>query len=160
MVTLFETALLCALFFAFCFLGTGTDEKNLKSFRTYPNEVQNRIKAVPEYRGKFKEIGKTAIFLSNTLLFIVVMLVFGFFIRQKDFWHNFLCLSVMGQGLNLFDLLIIDLLWWRNTKRIRLTRIPEKEPYQDPKKHIGSFRRGVIMYIIVALIDGALLTLI
>ncbi len=34
---------------------------------------------------------------------------------------------------------LIDLLWWRNTKRIRFLKIPQKELYQNPKKHISVF---------------------
>ena len=68
-------------------------------------------------------------------------------------------LLVIGQGLNFFDLLIIDLLWWRNTKRIRFTKIQEKKLYQNPTKHIEAFSRALIMYLLIALIDGYLLTL-
>lgn len=61
--------------------------------------------------------------------------------------------------MNFFDLLIIDLLWWRNTKRIRFTKIQEKKLYQNPTKHIEAFGRALIMYSLIALIDGYFLTL-
>ena len=51
------------------------------------------------------------------------------------------------------------LLWWRNTKRIRFTKIQEKKLYQNPTKHIEAFSRALIMYLLIALIDGYLLTL-
>lgn len=35
-----EGMLLCSLFWAFCWLGTGSDEKNIRNFSTYPDEVQ------------------------------------------------------------------------------------------------------------------------
>ena len=38
------------------------------------------------------------------------------------FWY----FLAFGEGLGLFDLLVIDLLWWRNTKRIRFSFLPEK----------------------------------
>lgn len=159
MIVIIETIILCIVFFLLCYLGTGTDEKNLKSYSSYPDEVQSRIKNIAEYQGRFKENNKTAAFASNFLLFLCLLFIFGLFIREKSFWHNFLALSVMGQGLNLFDLFIIDLLWWRNTKRIRFTKIPEKELYQNPIKHIEAFGRALIMYLLVALIDGYILTL-
>lgn len=90
---------------------------------------------------------------------LVVLFVLGLFIQEKNFWHNFLALSVIGQGLNFFDLFAIDLLWWRNTKRIRFTKIPEKELYRNPRKHVESFGRAFVMYVIIALADGFLLTL-
>ena len=160
MITIFETIIICIVFFLLCYLGTGTDEKNLRSYSSYPDKVQDGIKNIAEYQGHFKENNNKAVtFLSNFLLFLVVLFVFGLIIRSKNLWDNFLALSVMGQGLNFFDLFVIDLLWWRNTKRIRFTKIPEKELYQNPRKHIEAFGRAFVMYAIVALVDGFLLTL-
>lgn len=119
MIVIIETIILCIVFFLLCYLGTGTDEKNLKSYSSYPDQVQSCIKDIAEYQGRFKEINKVVAFVSNFLLFLCLLFILGLFIREKNYWHNFLALNVIGQGLNLFDLLIIDLLWWRNTKRIR-----------------------------------------
>lgn len=159
MLTAMETAVLCIIFFVICYCGTGTDDKNLRSFSSYPDKVQNRIREISAYQGKFKESSKPAAFLSNFILFLIVLFLFGIPVRENDFWHNFICLSIMGQGLNLFDLLVIDLLWWRNSKRIRFTKIPEKELYHNPKKHILAFGRALMMYLLVALADGYFLTL-
>ena len=38
-----EGMLLCSLFWAFCWLGTGSDEKNIRNFSTYPDEVQKIV---------------------------------------------------------------------------------------------------------------------
>lgn len=57
--------------------------------------------------------------------------------------------------LVLLDLVIIDLLWWRNTRRIRFSFLLEKTPYQDPGKHIGSFLRGIPLFAVVAVISAA-----
>ena len=159
MIIAIETAALCIVFFVTCYLETGTDDKNLKSYSSYPDEVQNRIKSIAEYQGKFKESNPAVAFLSNFILFLLILFVLGIFIKENSFWHNFICLSIIGQGLNLFDLLVIDLLWWRNSKRIRFTQIPEKELYRNPKKHIQSFTRALVMYLLVALLDGYILTL-
>lgn len=159
MTVAIETVFLCIIFFLICFWGTGTDDKNLKNYSSYPDEVQNRIKSTAEYQGRFKEGNKVMTFISNFLLFLILLFILGVFIKGNSFGHNFLYLSIIGQGLNIFDLLIIDLLWWRNTKRIRFVKIPEKELYQDPKKHIETFVRAFIMYLFIALIDGYVLTL-
>ena len=159
MIVIIETVILCIAFFLICFAGTGTDGKNLRNYSTYPDEVKNRIKSIAEYQGKFKESNKAITFLANFLLFLFVLFILGLFIKEKSFLHNFSCLSIIGQGLNLFDLFVIDLLWWRNTKRIRFIKIPEREWYQNPKKHIEAFARAFLMYLFIALIDGYLLTL-
>lgn len=154
-----EIIILCTIFFTICFLGTGSDEKNLKSYTSYPDEVQKRIRELDEYQGKFREANKLITWLTNLVVFLVLFIIFGFFIREKDFMQNFINLLILGQALNIFDLIVIDLLWWRNTKRIRLSKVPEKALYQNPKKHIQAFLRAIPMYIIVAAVDGYLLTL-
>ena len=47
------------LYWGVCFLGTGTDKKNLMGLRSYPEEVQNRVrsdhqlgKAVPKRKSR------------------------------------------------------------------------------------------------------------
>lgn len=157
MVVAIETVGLCLFFFILCFLGTGTDDKNLKSFSSYPDEVQTLIRNNEDYRAKVKTTNKCVAFLLNFLIFLVILFIFGIAIRKPNFLHNFICLSIIGQGLNLFDLLVIDLIWWRRTKRIRFTKMPEKNLYQNPRKHIESFLRAFVMYLLIAAIDGYLL---
>ena len=156
---LIETVILCSAFFGLCFLGTGTDKKNLRNYMSYPDEVQKRIKEIEEYQGKYKETGSFVVWIANFLLFTILFLLLGIVIRQTSFKHNFISLLILGETLNVFDLIVIDLLWWRNTKRIRLSKIPQKELYQNPKKHIEAFLRALILYFFVAMIDGYLLTL-
>lgn len=154
-----ELLILCLVFFILCYLGTGTDEKNLKNYMSYPDEVQGEIKEIQEYQGKYKQPSKTSTFMANFIIFTILFLVLGLKIRQTSFVQNFIALLFLGQVLNIFDLVVIDLLWWRNTKRIRLTKIPEKAPYQNPKKHVESFLRAMVMYFLIALVDGYILTL-
>lgn len=156
---LIESVILCSAFFGLCFLGTGTDEKNLRNYMSYPDEVQKRIKEIEEYQGKYKETGSFVVWIANFLLFTILFLLLGIVIRQTSFKHNFISLLILGETLNVFDLIVIDLLWWRNTKRIRLSKIPQKELYQNPKKHIEAFLRVLILYFFIAMIDGYLLTL-
>ncbi len=154
-----ETAVLCAILFILCIFRTGTDAKNLQNYSSYPDTVQSRIRTIPEYEHQFKEQNPFLTFTANFLLFLVILFVFGIFIRQNNFAQNFLSLLILGQTLNVFDLIVIDLLWWRHTPRIRFSKLPQPALYQDPRKHISAFTRAFIMFCAIALIDGYLLTL-
>ena len=70
------------------------------------------------------------------------------------FWY----FLAFGEGLGLFDLLVIDLLWWRSTKRIRFSFLPEKKYYQNPKKHIESFWRGIPLFAAAAALAALIVT--
>ena len=151
-----ECIIICVIMWTVCFLLTGNDYKNLSGLRSYSIEVQDIIKKNKKYKDKIKPINMSKVFISNLVTFSIILFMFGLFIKTE----NFINVLILGEVLNLFDLVVIDLLWWRNTKRIRFSDIPEKEKYQDPKQHIGSFKRKIIMYLIIAVIDGIILTVI
>lgn len=160
MMLIIECVIICLIMWLICFLSTGTDEKNLVGLRSYPVEIQEIIRNNEKYKNKIKQTNMTKVFITNLIMFVIVLFIFGIFIKTDNFQTNFINILILGEVLNLFDLVIIDLIWWRNTKRIRFKDIPEKEIYQNPKQHIDSFLRGIIMYLLVAIIDGIILTII
>ena len=150
------------LYWGICFLCTGTDKKNLAGLRSYPSEVQARVREkLPNVAPKEKSI--PSILLGNLVLFTVVFSVIGLIFKNvlafdsylSAFWY----FLILGEGLGLFDLLVIDLLWWRNTKRIRFSFLPEKEIYQNPQKHIGSFVRGIPLFAVIAALSALIVWL-
>lgn len=61
-----------------CFLCTGTDKKNLAGLRSYPDEVQARVRREPQLAGSIpKAKSMPAILLSNLLLFTAVFSILG-----------------------------------------------------------------------------------
>lgn len=152
------------LYWFICYINTGTDKKNLVGLRSYPDSVQRVVRA---RRDLGKEIPPeksiATIFLSNLMMFTVVFSLLGLLLKDTlgltDFLTAFWFFLVLGEGLGVFDLLIIDMLWWRNTKRVRFSFLPDKEHYRDPTKHIASFWRGIPLFAAVAALSAALVTL-
>lgn len=140
------------LFFLMCYLGTGTTKKNMKSFHSYPEAIQEKIRENEKLSGMIpKKSSYMASFISNYVLFTVVFSVVGLLLRIDGFWNNLWYFLIMGIGLNLFDLLVIDMLWWCNTKRIRFEELgADAEEYKNPKKHFMAFLRGIPVFICVA----------
>ena len=150
------------LYWGICFVCTGTDKKNLAGLRSYPDEVQAVVRArLGDEAPKDKSI--PSILLGNLLLFTAVFSIVGIALKGllsfdgylSAFWYFLL----LGEGLGLFDLVVIDLLWWRNTQRTRFSFLPNKAAYQDPSKHIGSFVRGIPLFAVVAALSAAVVTL-
>lgn len=158
------TALLFWIFYWLCcFLATGSDKKNLAGLRSYPDAVQQVVREHPVLgRVAPQEKSIVSILLGNLLLFTLVFSVLGLalkkFLGLNVFWTAFWFFLALGEGLGLFDLVIIDLLWWRNTKRIRFSFLPDKKQYQDPAKHLGSFWRGTPLFAVVAVLSAAIVT--
>lgn len=164
--TIILTIILCFVFWGCCYLSTGGDDKNSKAYATYPDKVQAYVRNDPRLKKQIEKenllvsANPVRTFLANAVLFLAVLFLLGIFVRTDSFAVNLLRLTIMGQGLNLFDYLVIDLLWWRNTKRIRFTGTEDQpELYRDPQKHTASFVKGILMFFLVALADGGLLTL-
>ncbi len=150
------------LYWGICFLGTGTDKKNLTGLRSYPDKVQlivrERLSGAPKEKSIFSILLSNLLFF--TLLFSVIGLVFKNILAFNGFLSAFWYFLILGEGLGLFDLLVIDILWWRNTKRIRFSFLPDKALYQDPGKHIGSFVRGIPLFAAIAALSAGIVTLI
>lgn len=148
-----------SLFFLMCYLGTGTTEKNMKSFYSYPDRIQEKIQANEKLSTMIpKKSTYVASFLSNYVLFTVVFFVVGFWLHIDGLWNNILYFLIVGIGLNLFDLLIIDILWWSNTKRTKFEELDaDASEYKNPQKHVMAFGRGIPVFICVAITVGLLL---
>ena len=151
------------LYWFICFLCTGTDRKNLAGLRSYPDAVQKAVREHPVLgKAAPQEKSTAAILLSNLLLFTVVFSVLGLALKSVLGLNNYLSafwyFLAFGEGLGLFDLLVIDLLWWRSTKRIRFSFLPEKKYHQDPKKHIESFLHGMPLFAAIAALTALIVT--
>mgnify|MGYP004595910339 CR=1 FL=1 len=154
----------CIVFWLFywgvCVLCTGGDRTNLLGLRSYPEAVRQRAELSP-YLPKQKSL--PSILLSNLLLFTVVFSVLGLVFQNAlgltGYRAAFFYFLALGEGLGLFDLVVIDLLWWRNTKRIRFSFLPEKAPYQNPKEHVASFLRGIPLFAATAACAAGIITL-
>lgn len=156
-----ELIILCLIFWGICFLNTGSDEKNIKSFASYPDEVQKIVKENPDLQQKIKLTSPVVSFTSNIIVFGIILFIFGLFLKKPSFKTNFVSLLILGQALNVFDFLVIDMLWWRHSKRIRFEGTKDRaELYSNPKKHFVSFLKGIALFLIIAVIDGLILSLI
>lgn len=153
-----ETIILSSLFWGICYINTGNDEKNIKCYSSYPDEIQHMLKNNSKLSSKIKTSSPLLSFVSNILIYGVVLFLFGLMIRQDGFKSNFINMLILGQILNAFDFFIIDLVWWRNSKRIRFSEI-ENDPvlYHSSKKHFISFLKGVVLFFLTAMIDGFIL---
>lgn len=79
-----------------CYFGAGNDEKNIKSFSAYPDEVRRIVCYKPETMGKSKSVFPVASFFNNLLLFTVMQLLLELSVKRKGFSENFLNLLLLG----------------------------------------------------------------
>lgn len=147
----------CLLMFYLAYKNSGSDAKNMINFKHYSAEVQKAIRKDDDLK-KIAPDDKSVLTLliSNLIINLILFGFFGFIFKKQltftGYMDAFIFFLVAGELVNLFDLLVIRLLWWPNTKRIRFSILPKKEYYQDRKKHINGFLMNIPVYIVVALL--------
>lgn len=148
------------LFFIMCYINTGTDKKNINSYYSYPDIIQEKINENSELKALIpKEKNYVQSFISNFVVFFVVFMSAGFIVKCFDFKSAFIYLLIMGEGLNLFDFLVIDCCWFVRAKRTRFNYIGNPEMYIGYKKHFISFLKAIPIFVAVAFIGAAVLSL-
>ena len=160
MLVLLAILILCGLLSLIAYFGTGSDEKNLRSFGSYPKKVQERIRKNHALDGKYREPNLVVSLLSNFIVFSIVLFLLGLMVKTDSYFINFLYLFFIGQIGNVFDLCVLDMLWWRNSKRVRVSGTEDMhKEYQDLTPHLHAFYRALVMFTVIAAVDGALLLL-
>lgn len=70
LLKIFISVAFCFFYWFCCFLGTGTDRKNMAKLRSYPNAVQAAVREHPRLgKAAPKEKSTLSILLGNLLLF-------------------------------------------------------------------------------------------
>lgn len=169
--------ILYVLYFLMCYLGTGTEKKNMRStnFCSYPETIQDQIRADARLKRMVPARRNAVVsFLSNLILFTAVFVLIGLILHVGSFAGSgngtaeacsllgssgraFLYFLFLGEGLNLFDLVVIDLIWWRHSPRVSIEGIGRAEDYLDPSKHVRSFLRAIPMFALAAVLAARIL---
>lgn len=159
MIFIIESLVLCTLF-SLIILKLMKDPIKIMS---YPPAIRRRVESLPQYQGIIHQEKKEH--LEKKLLslpIIVLMLAFGCWIAgaktfKEAFFHGFgLFLMV-----NLWDLVVLDWLWFCRSKRVRLagTEDMDKE-YSDPWFHLRGFFKGTAIGTVVSLLSAGLIGLV
>lgn len=58
----------------------------------------------------------------------------------------------------MFDLVVVDIMWWSNTKRTRFKELDANaSEYKNPYKLVRAFGRGIPVFVCIAITFGLLL---
>lgn len=146
------------LFFMVCYMATGDDKKNIKNFYVYSDEIQTLLKEDESLKEFIpKKPSKIISFIVNLIIFTSIFIIVGIILKISNLKESFIYFFILGESLNLFDLIFIDMFWWRKTKRIRFTKIQEDKKYKEIKYHMIAFKNGIILFLLVAIFSSIIL---
>lgn len=156
MLLAIECIIANALLTAFVFIGTKDDKTKLKGFYYYPKEIQERIRTIPEHIKHIpKESAQTINFVVSFAIFLVIFSVCNYINGTVSFINTFTNSVILGVVMNLYDLVILDIIWFPNSIRARVTGTEDmSKEYRNYKGHVKAFLRGIIMTFAGAFIVG------
>ncbi len=153
MILLFECLVICILFSLGIMIPLY--KNSVGQIMSYPKKIRERVESLPEYKDSIKKTKTTHLTIKIVSLFVfaLVLCIVAYLSGAKTPFEVFRHVSIIFFVVNLYDLVIMDLLIFRNVKAFRIpgTEDMDKE-YKECFHHIRGFFIGVFLGLIVALL--------
>lgn len=129
---------------------------------SYPTAIRKRVESLPEYKDSIKTEEKNHIIkkISGLFLFAIILAVVSYLSGattfKAAFYHTFILLFIV----NMYDLLILDLILFCNNKKVIIKGTEDMiKEYKSPKHHIKGTIIGTCFGGLVGVMAGLLITL-
>ncbi len=160
MVFLIESIVLCGLFTLAVPLKLMKDP--IKGIMSYPPAIRKRVESLPQYQGTIRQeerahIGKK---LLTVPLAAVLLAAASWLGGARDFVSALLYVFGLFTVVNLYDLNVLDWLWFCRSQRVRLPGTEDMvKEYRDPWFHLRGFFKGCAIGAVISAISAGLLWL-
>ena len=155
MILLLECVIFSVLFSLMIFIPLYKNP--IGQIMSYPVEIRRRVESLPQYKDciKVKKKKHLLIKIISIFAFALILCVVAYFSGAKTTFEVFKHVFVVFFFVNIYDLLVMDLLIFRNVKRFRIpgTEDMDKE-YKNPAHHIVGAFIGTVLAIIVATLSA------
>ena len=157
MIIIIESIVLCLIFTLMVFV---MSRDPIKTLYNYPPKIQERVKSLKEYEGKIPtdnnkiiaKIGASIIFL------IIICLVLKHINGLDTFLESFLCGFLLWTIVNLYDLVVLDIIWFCHDKYFILKGTEDMiGEYHNYLFHIKGFFIGEGLALIICLLAGIII---
>ncbi len=156
-----ECVIVCALFTVVNI--TYLLKNPLAWFYDYPEEVQARMRTLPQYSDKIplKKDSNLKKKLPAGILFLIILSAIVWFSGVRNFTMGVLYTFSLSMVVNLYDALILDTCYFCHSKRVRFPGTEDMvKEYKNPRKHWIGFAKGTALGIVLALLVGCVILLI
>ena len=154
MILVIESVVLCLLFTGMVYL---MSRDPVKTLYNYPPAIQARVKSLPEYQSKIPtQKNKLAAKIGASVLFVgVLALVLRYVNGYTAFWQAFSCGFLLWTIVNLWDLVVLDILWFCHDPQFVLPGTEDMvDDYRDYRFHAKGFCIGEGLALIVCALAG------
>jgi hypothetical protein len=160
MIVIIEGIVLCGLF---TLLIIPPLYKNpVGQITSYPPEIRKRVEELPEYKKDIKTKEKRQIMkkICGLFLFVIVFTLISYFSGARSFTSALVHTFILFFVVNVYDLLILDLLLFCNSKKVIIKGTEDMiKAYKSPRHHIRGALLGTFFGALVAVMSGGLIFL-
>lgn len=157
MVFIIQSAILCALF---TFAVAKGMKDPIKGILSFPPAIRRRVESLPQYQGTIRQEERAHIGKKLVSVPVITAILAGacWLGGARTFGSAFLYGSGLFLAVNLWDLVVLDWLWFCRSPKVRIpgTEDMDKE-YRDPWFHLRGFFIGVGIGAAVSLLSSGLL---
>lgn len=153
---LIQSVILCSIF---SFLVIRSITKNpLKWINDYPKKIQERVKEIPVYKEELKNINKHSNIMHVIAIvgIIITITITVWFSTNRSFINSFIYSFLLISVVNLWDLVVIDWIWFCNSKKVIIKGTQDLiAEYKNYKFHaIGFIKGSLVAFVFSLLISG------
>lgn len=135
----------------------------LSQITSYPPAIRARVESLPQYREVLGETRKRNVArkIIGTLIGVVVLVFLAFFSGETTFFAAFAHVFVLFFVVNMYDLLVLDLLVFPRSKRVVIPGTEDmRDEYRNPIHHIQGALKGIAIGILAAALAGGIVEII
>lgn len=135
----------------------------IKTLFNYPPAIQERVKELDEYKNQIptNENKITSKLIVSIIIVTVVSLILKYINGYDNFMEGFGYSFLIWTIINIYDALVIDIIWFCHSKRVRFkgTENMDKE-YKNYKFHIMESLKGEIIGLVLCILIGVIISII
>jgi hypothetical protein len=157
MIWAIECALLCGVFTLLTVPALLKDP--VSHIASYPPEIRERVKGLPEYRDVFSRRVRAhrARKVIAAILLCFLFAALPYLAGEYGFIPSFMYVFSMFAVLNLYDLIVLDVIWFCHSRRVRIPGTEDMDQaYQNPRHHIVGAAKGMAIGAAVATVAAGL----
>jgi hypothetical protein len=133
----------------------------LRFYSDYPPKIRERIAALPQYKDKIPTSRKTyGVKIAAFIVLCGILAGMCLWAAATTFAKAFVHVFIIITSANLYDLLILDLIWFCRGRHFRIPGTEDMvKEYQDPSTHLKGFVVGLGLSLIASALVGAVIQL-
>lgn len=160
MTLIIQCFILCAIFTV---LILPAQYRNpLSQFASYPTEIRRRVEELPQYKDYIKNVEHQnwTRKIVGTILIIIIFAILAYYSGNTTFTSTFIHVFVLFLSVNLYDLIVFDLLIFCHSKKLMIPGTEDmKEAYRNPIHHIVGAIKGLAIGTTVSLISATIVVI-